>query len=214
MLVLCLKIRDARTGRPSHACPKCQDIAGNSGIIGSGESRELSDLFTDVPAEWKGGFRREISELYTGNDAAGEMKSKLICTIALFALIAGHIAANTVWVSRNRAPVYWDQAYYLARSQEYLLSLRKEGAGGLWDAYRGLERKRAPLLPILAVPFYGLLGNSQASAMCVNHLALIVLCVSVYGIGRQVGDRWLGLTAAYLTMLCPALFGLSREFFV
>ena len=142
------------------------------------------------------------------------MKSKLICTIALFALIAGHIAANTVWVSRNRAPVYWDQAYYLARSQEYLLSLQKEGAGGLWDAYRGLERKRAPLLPILAVPFYGLLGNSQASAMCVNHLALIVLCISVYGIGRQVGDRWLGLIAAYLTMLCPALFGLSREFFV
>ncbi len=145
------------------------------------------------------------------------MRSRLICYILLFVLIAGHIAANAAWISRDRTPVGWDQADYLALSQRYLRELNDKGPKGLWDAYAGpkrLERERAPLLPILALPFYRLLGNSQAAAMCVNHLALIILCLCVYGIGRQIGGRWLGFIAAYLTMLCPAMFGLSREFFV
>lgn len=142
------------------------------------------------------------------------MRSKAICYVLLAVLIAGHIAANAVWISRNRAPALWDQADYLALSQGYLNSLENKGFRGLWDAYQRLERQRAPLLPILAAPFYKLFGNSQSSAMFVNHLAVIVLCLSVFGIGRQIGGEWAGVIAAYLTMLTPATFGLSREFFV
>lgn len=143
-----------------------------------------------------------------------QRKNKLPCALLLLLLIAGHIVANIAWASRNRAPVYWDQADYLTLSQLYLAKLQTKGIAGLYDAYVTIDPKRAPLLPILALPFYKILGNYQSSAMCVNYLAVIVLCLGIYGIGRQIGDRWLGLIAAYLTMLTPAVFGLSREFFV
>jgi urease gamma subunit/cbb3-type cytochrome oxidase subunit 3 len=141
-------------------------------------------------------------------------KAKLISYVLLFVLIAGSIAADIVWTSLNRAPAFWDPADYLALSQKYQVYLKSQGLDGLWWAYGNLEVSRAPLLPILALPFYMALGNHQASAMCVNYLAIIVLCVSIYGIGRLIRDRWLGVIAAYLTMMTPALFGLSREFFV
>lgn len=143
-----------------------------------------------------------------------QRKNKLPCALLLLLLIAGHIVANIAWASRNRAPVYWDQADYLTLSQIYLTKLQTKGIEGLYNAYVTVDPKRAPLLPILALPFYRIFGNHQSSAMCVNCLAVIVLCLSIYGIGRQIGDRWLGLIAAYLTMLTPAVFGLSREFFV
>lgn len=143
-----------------------------------------------------------------------QRKNKLPCALLLLLLIAGHIVANIAWASRNRAPVYWDQADYLTLSQIYLAKLQTKGIAGLYDAYVTVDPKRAPLLPVLALPFYKILGNYQSSAMCVNYLAVIVLCLSIYGIGGQIGDRWLGLIAAYLTMLTPAVFGLSREFFV
>jgi hypothetical protein len=137
-----------------------------------------------------------------------------MCYLLLFVLIAGHIAANIIWISRNRAPMFWDPADYLALSQKYQIHLQQDGLDGLRQAYVNLDKTRAPLLPVLALPFYKIFGNELAAAMCVNYLAIVVLCLSIYGIGSLIRDRWLGLIAAYLTMLTPALFGLSRTFFV
>jgi len=142
-----------------------------------------------------------------------QSKSKLLCYLLLLILIAGHITANAIWISRNRAPMFWDPAYYLTLSQDYQIQLQS-GGHGFWWAYQNLDKLRAPLLPILALPFYKIFGNELAAAMCVNYLAIAVLCLSIYGIGSRIRDRWLGLVAAYLTMLAPAMFGLSRTFFV
>jgi len=143
----------------------------------------------------------------------GPAKSKWICYLLLFVLIAGHIAANIIWISRNRAPMFWDPADYLTLSQEYQIQMQS-GGNGLWWAYQNLDKTRAPLLPVLALPFYKIFGNELAAAMCVNYLAIVVLCLSIYGIGSLICDRWLGLIAAYLVMLAPAMFGLSHTFFV
>lgn len=142
------------------------------------------------------------------------MKASIICAILLFLLIAGHLCVNILWRSRNTAPDTWDEASYLAISERLYGEYRRSDANGFAHIFFDYDRNRAPLVPALYVPFYAVFGNTRLSASLVNNAAVVVLCLSLYGIGRRLAGPWCGVAAAWITMTFPMLFNLSRQFFV
>jgi hypothetical protein len=142
------------------------------------------------------------------------MKAETICAALLVLIIAGHLAADAAWQSRNIGPDFWDPASYLVLSELMYAKCGQGGLEALGDAFLNIDRKRAPLVPMMYAGTYALTGNDRSSAHIVNHLALVVLCLSVYGIGRQLAGPWCALAAAWVTMMLPMMFGLSRQLFV
>jgi hypothetical protein len=142
------------------------------------------------------------------------MKAATICPIILVLIIAGHIGVDLAWQKRNIAPDPWDQAGYLTLSERMYHQYQQEGISGFWDAFMGMESRRAPLVPAMYVGAYALAGNERLSAHIINYVALVVLCLSVYGIGRRLGGPWCGVCAAWLTMAMPMMFGLFRQLYV
>jgi len=142
------------------------------------------------------------------------MKAKIICPILLVLIIAGHLLANIEWQARNVGPDMWDQASYLLLSEKIYARSRSGGWAAFREAFLKEDRQRAPLVPAVWVGFYPLFGNTRSSAHWGNHIALVVLCLSVYGIGRRLAGPWCGLAAVWITMMFPLLFGLSRQLYV
>ena len=141
-------------------------------------------------------------------------KARIICPLLLLLLIAGHVANNAAWVAEEAAPARWDQAAYLDCSLKYYyhLTVRPASLPEILHEFRTLDRRHSQMMPLMAGVLCSLFGESRATAMWVNHIAVVVLCLSLYGIGRRLGRAWCGLVAAYVTMAMPAMFGLSRQF--
>ena len=141
-------------------------------------------------------------------------KARIICPLLLLLLIAGHVANNVAWVAEDAAPARWDQAAYLDCSLKYYyhLAVRPASLPEILHEFRTLDRRHSQMMPLMAGVLCSLFGESRATAMWVNHIAVVVLCLSLYGIGRRLGGAWCGLVAAYVTMAMPAVFGVSRQF--
>jgi hypothetical protein len=96
-------------------------------------------------------------------------------------------------------------------SERFYGEYKHGGLADFQDAFMNLDSARAPLVPALYAVAYMLAGNVPPSALIVNYLSLVVLCLSVYGIGRRLGGPWCGLAAAWVTMMFPMMFGLVRQ---
>lgn len=134
--------------------------------------------------------------------------------IALGLLIVVVSAVNLAWILRDQAPLPVGDSYiYLTRLLRFVDHL---GSGGLFDIDGALNRLchgwRAPLYQLLTVPFVWVFGRSEDAATAVNFAFWILLLVSVYHVGKLVGNRWVGLLAAVLAASYPPLIQLSRMF--
>lgn len=142
------------------------------------------------------------------------MQAKVICPVLLVLVMAGHVAADFAWQRENVAPYWWDQASYLVLSEWMRAAFEQGGIQGFWDAFLTRDGNRAPLVSALYAATYALAGDSRESAHIVNYLAIAVLCLFLYGIGKRLAGPWCGLAAAYITMAAPMMFGLSRQLLV
>jgi hypothetical protein len=73
---------------------------------------------------------------------------------------------------------------------------------------------RLPLLSLLTLPMYGILGNGTEAAHLVLLLFVPLLVFAVYGIARRLGGERAGQAACVATATLPHMIGLSRQFFV
>lgn len=69
---------------------------------------------------------------------------------------------------------------------------------------------RPPLYGLLSVPFVLLFGRSVDSMLLVNVGFMVLLLISVYGLGLTVKDRRVGLLAAFLCATYPTIVNLSH----
>jgi hypothetical protein len=121
---------------------------------------------------------------------------------------------NRLYASRHAMPPTFDDAWYLENSCLFLNALKE---GGLWAAFKAFAASfkfKAPLISALAVPFYLAAGPSLEAALCVNLLALAILCAYLFLLGREAGGEACGLSAVLIAMTMPMLLGLSRRFLV
>jgi len=133
--------------------------------------------------------------------------------IALASLLLFHIVNNWIWAVSNVTLLGWDRSSHLAKTLIYNDILGQINVRTIFTALTW-PWNRPPLPFLTVVPFYRLFGTSTDVALMSNCVYLGILLCSVYGIGRVLYDRRVGLLAAFLVSFYPVLFAISRLSYV
>jgi len=131
----------------------------------------------------------------------------------LAALVVFHAVNNWLWLATNVTVLGWDVPSHLGTSFIYDTILRPFGPKTLFAAITW-HPNRPPLYFLSAVPLYRIFGLSGDVGTMVNVLYLAVLFGSVYGIGRRLGGRRVGLLAAFVVATLPMIYAISRYFYL
>ena len=102
------------------------------------------------------------------------------------------VVLDGAWIGLDRSVPAWDQADHLGRALEYAQIWRDPqwGSGAWWQQmWRLSPSYRAPLLYLLTVPVFGILGAGWHQAMLVNTVVSLPLWVMV----RAILGGWAGL---------------------
>ncbi|NEO84532.1 MAG: phospholipid carrier-dependent glycosyltransferase [Spirulina sp. SIO3F2] len=107
----------------------------------------------------------------------------------------------------HRIPA-WDQSNHLTGALNHLNALQQMRwqNPAWWHSYWQLSHKYPPLTYTLTAPFQWLFGVGIDQATLLNSVLLAILLLTVYGLGRQVCDRQVGLWAAAICLLMPNLY--------
>ena len=121
--------------------------------------------------------------------------------------VAG-VGLDLLWLRLNTVPPAWDQGDHLSRAFG-LWRLLQQAAPWSADWWHRLWAEapsyRGPLTGLVTAPVLQLLGPSYNSAVLANSLFQGLLMLSLYGQGRLIQNRRVGLWAAALSGLAPAL---------
>ena len=127
------------------------------------------------------------------------------------ALIVLATLGNSFFVLRDHSTPEWDQSNYLDTAL-HLRNAVPVGFHAFFHAVLTTSPAKAPLYPLLIVPFFALFDNSVRSALALNVCLWPVLLVSVGAIaGDLFHDRRARLLAIVFTATMPLMVGLSHE---
>lgn len=132
---------------------------------------------------------------------------------ALLSIFLFHSINNWIWAVSNLTLLGWDRSSHLAKTLVYNDILRHINIRTIFAALTW-PWNRPPLPFLSVVPFYRLFGTSTDIALMSNCVFLAILLFSVYGIGRILYNRKVGLFAAFLASFYPILFAISRLSYV
>jgi 4-amino-4-deoxy-L-arabinose transferase-like glycosyltransferase len=141
-------------------------------------------------------------------------KSNLISKhyyLILLALLLFHIINNLIIVTNDNTPLLWDGGDYFYRSLRYYDVFANFDSNFI-SRFNDVSQYRPPLLMLSSLPLYFVFGRSTDVAAMTNILYLIILVLSVYGIGRRIHSKEVGLMAAFIVSVFPIIFGLSRSY--
>ncbi len=124
------------------------------------------------------------------------------------------MVCDRIWFALDRSIPAWDQADYLTGTLNYWQALQhpqwwnRDWWQGLWL----LSSKIPPLTYILTAGVQNIFGIGPDEATLVMLLFSGVLLGSVYGLGKVLFDESVGLWAAFLCQVLPALYRLRLDF--
>ncbi len=122
------------------------------------------------------------------------------------------LLANYKYQVADRRPPTFDDAWYLETSLYFYHRLTHGGFIDFLSAYAASFRTKAPLISVLPIPFYLLLGPRQHTAMLVNFAFIAVSSLYLFLLGRRLFSPAEGLAAAVFFQTMPLAYGLSRVF--
>ena len=122
--------------------------------------------------------------------------------------------SDRLWFWLDHSVPAWDQADYLNGALNYGYALQnfqgfnEEWRRSLWL----LSNKIPPLHYILTAPWLNLFGKSEdiASLVMLGYSALLL--IAVYGLGKTIFNRQVGIIAAILCQILPGLYYYRLEF--
>ncbi|MBI3548569.1 MAG: glycosyltransferase family 39 protein [Elusimicrobia bacterium] len=127
--------------------------------------------------------------------------------------VAAAAAAAHLWYIRADAfTPSWDDAWYLEESLR-LHDAFLQGPKAFVDAYVHMFRFKAPLLSVLAAPFFAF-GRSAAAALAVNTVMVAAAGIYAFLLASSLFGAGAGLLACVIVETMPLLYGLSRQFMV
>jgi Dolichyl-phosphate-mannose-protein mannosyltransferase len=92
--------------------------------------------------------------------------------------------------------------------------LTNEGVRSFYNAFTETGKTKAPLIAVVPIPFYLLLGKTYISALAANLLFIILGSYYFYKFGALISTKRDALLGVFILNLFPLIFGLSREFLV
>ncbi|MCX7594239.1 MAG: phospholipid carrier-dependent glycosyltransferase [Fischerella sp.] len=137
-------------------------------------------------------------------------KSLLILSIIW---LAGAVS-DRIWLALDRSIPAWDQADYLTGTLTYWQALQDPQwwDGEWWQSFWMLSSKIPPLTYIVAAIVQNIFGTGSDQATLVMLLFSAILLGSVYGLGAVLFSEAVGLWAAALCQIMPALYQLRLDF--
>lgn len=131
----------------------------------------------------------------------------------LLPLFLFHAVAVVVYLQREDLPPSWDPAYHLSIALRYYDALVERGVEGLvW--WHTLNNYYPPLFHALCSLAFWFAPPSEDAACLVNLLFLAVLLASTYGVGRDLYDWRVGLTAAVLVSCYPLALSMFKLLYI
>jgi len=129
----------------------------------------------------------------------------------VWAVLAG---ATLIWLSLDRSPPTWDDAWYLCNSLTAYDALTHGGFAAYVAKLNSAFGFKAPLIAALPSPFYLVFGRRWHAAYLVNIVAMAILFVAVYRIAKRQWTPRAAALAVAITGTMPLLYGLARWYLV
>lgn len=133
--------------------------------------------------------------------------------VLLSLLISFQLAVNWAWLSTNVVIIGWDRPRHLIESLVYNDILEQVNLNSLFEALTH-SGYYPPLFHWSMLAFYKIFGVSMDVAAMANMLFLVILLVSAYGVGRELGGKGVGLLTAFITSTLPMVFAMSRYTYI
>ncbi|GAA6621781.1 glycosyltransferase family 39 protein [Scytonema sp. NUACC26] len=124
------------------------------------------------------------------------------------------MVCDRIWFALDRSTPAWDQADYLTGTLNYWQALQNPQWWNQdwWQSLWLLSSKIPPLTYILAAGVQNIFGTGPDEATLVMLLFSGVLLGSVYGLGKVLFGEAVGLWAAFLCQVLPALYRFRLDF--
>ncbi|MEB3177431.1 MAG: phospholipid carrier-dependent glycosyltransferase [Nostocaceae cyanobacterium] len=121
---------------------------------------------------------------------------------------------DRVWFALDRSVPSWDQADYLTGTLNYWRALQNPQwlNGDWWHNLWLLSSKIPPFTYIVTGALQHVIGTGSAQATLIMLFFNAILLASVYGLGVQLFSVEVGLWAAAICQVLPALYRLRLEF--
>src|SRR3989338_1335325 len=127
----------------------------------------------------------------------------------LLVLTVFHGINNFIWLHLDQQIPFDDDASHLSRALQCLKILKQPS----WDMIgqlMNLGNFYPPFFHICMAVFNFLFGPSMNVALMANLPFIALLLFSIYAIGKEINGQQTGLLAAFLVMMYPYVFGLSK----
>jgi Dolichyl-phosphate-mannose-protein mannosyltransferase len=133
--------------------------------------------------------------------------------LILLSLIS--ITIHLTWLAIDRSQPAWDQAGHLTgvlNFQRVLTQIQILSPDWWHDLWAQATSYRAPLIYLLTVPLFNIFGKSFHSGILVNLLFIPVIIYSTYYLGKRAFDDLIGLWAAGICLMSPALLSFQLDY--
>ena len=146
------------------------------------------------------------------NDASRRCDRVALALVIL--LWVFHAVCTYLWLSANQFAVGWDRPKHLVTTLIFDQLLQHVDIQSLFQVFSLNLGYYPPLFPLSVVPLYRVFGVSADVAALVNVFYMLILLLSLYGIGRRLYDTRTGLLAAFLGSMSPFLFSMAHYTYI
>ncbi|PIQ87082.1 MAG: hypothetical protein COV73_03840 [Candidatus Omnitrophica bacterium CG11_big_fil_rev_8_21_14_0_20_43_6] len=136
---------------------------------------------------------------------------KILPFFILFILIVFLGINNYIWLGLNQRPPVDDEAFHLLSGLKYLSAISGP-VSGMFSSLLRVNLFYPPLFPLSSALVSLLFGNTATVFIMTNLIYLFGIFISLYLIGKKMGNRNLGVLAGALLSFYPMFFQLTRMF--
>ena len=131
----------------------------------------------------------------------------------LLAIILWIFGGNLIWMLLDIRPPSYDQGLHLFRTFNYWEAM-SSGSADWWQDMLNVEPFYPPFYHLSLIPLSLVFGFTLDTGVIGNSFYMVIMALSVYGIGRILYSRNAGLLAALLVSCYPVIVMLSREYII
>ena len=131
----------------------------------------------------------------------------------LLAIIIWIFGGNFIWMLLDIRPPSYDQGLHLFRTFNYWEAL-SSGSEDWWQDMLNVEPFYPPFYHLSLIPLSLIFGFTLDTGVIGNSVYMVIMTLSIYGIGKILYTRNAGLIAAFLASSYPLIVSMSREYII
>lgn len=131
----------------------------------------------------------------------------------LLAIILWIFGGNLIWVLLDIRPPSYDQGLHLFRTFNYWDAM-SSGSEDWWQDVLNVEPFYPPFYHLSLVPLSLIFGFTLDTGVIGNSFYMVIMALSIYGIGTILYTRKAGIIAAFLVTSYPVIVSMSREYII